>query len=382
MHQLLTTNRSNRQSQGENGLAIQRGYAINNPVPSVTASYQHARLVKRLVEKMNAPLPMISLLEAKNEGISLQPEHYTSGSHINLLCHSYVAALELRIEKLERRLDYAKSRKESVGNYESETVSPEAVDRRDSLAYIRDAIHRKAAKNRENSDLNSLVSDFGFMYVHQTTPILILTLITLRSVNATTRDFELAATNMTFARLVLAATVRDPIPPSVELNLPPRQVTNSIIQYFMANIHILFPCFPETALLTVADDIYHSDQRIIKDSDYWLFYMVLAIASTAQSKAIHDSYYDSGVEYLAKALKFGDRALAPGTIAQIQSLLLLTIYSTLDPAHFDSWHLIGFTARAVVDLGLHQDPPSSSVPDRTALDMRRRVFYSVYALDR
>ena len=80
--------------------------------------------------------------------------------------NSYVAALELRIEKLERRLDYAKSRKESVGNYESETVSPESTDRRDSLAYIRDAIHRKAAKTRENSDVNTLVSDFGFMYVY------------------------------------------------------------------------------------------------------------------------------------------------------------------------------------------------------------------------
>lgn len=203
-----------------------------------------------------------------------------------------------------------------------------------------------------------------------------------RSVNATTRDFELGANNMTFARLVLAATLREPVPPSVEINLPPKQVINSIIQYFMSNIYTLFPCFSETSIFTIADEIYQQDQRAIRDTDYWLFYMVLAIASTSQSTTIHDAYYDSGVEYLAKALKHGDRALVPGTVAQVQCLLLLTIYSMLDPAHFDSWHLIGVTARAVVDLGLHQDPPSSSVPDRSVLDMRRRVFYSVYALDR
>lgn len=39
------------------------------------------------------------------------------------------------------------------------------VDRRDSLASIRAAIHRKAARTREDHDVNSLVSDFGFLSV-------------------------------------------------------------------------------------------------------------------------------------------------------------------------------------------------------------------------
>lgn len=187
--------------------------------------------------------------------------------------------------------------------------------------------------------------------------------------------------NMTFARLVLAATLNDPVPPSVEINVPPRQATNAIVNHFLANIYTLYPCFSETALWTVIDDFYKQDNRMIKESDYWLMFMVLAIGSAAQSKTLHDAYYDTGVEYLAKALQHADRALAPGNVTQIQSLLLLTIYSMLDPAHFDTWHLIGFTARAVIDLGLHQDPPSSTL-DRAALDMRRRIFYCTYAMDR
>jgi hypothetical protein len=39
------------------------------------------------------------------------------------------------------------------------------AERRGSLATIRAAIHRKAARIREDSDVNSLVSDFGFLYV-------------------------------------------------------------------------------------------------------------------------------------------------------------------------------------------------------------------------
>lgn len=81
--------------------------------------------------------------------------------------NSYVAALELRIEKLERRLDYAKSRKDSVGQHEADgttNTNLTEAERRDSLAAIRAAIHRKAARNREDLDVNSLVSDFGILY--------------------------------------------------------------------------------------------------------------------------------------------------------------------------------------------------------------------------
>lgn len=38
-------------------------------------------------------------------------------------------------------------------------------NRKDSLAFIRAAIHRKAARTRENADVNSLVSDFGYLCV-------------------------------------------------------------------------------------------------------------------------------------------------------------------------------------------------------------------------
>ncbi|KAH7256995.1 fungal-specific transcription factor domain-containing protein [Fusarium tricinctum] len=280
---------------------------------------------------------------------------------------SYVAALELRIEKLEKRLQFAKSRKASVALHDTDAsaFNAQQMDRRDSLALIRAAIHRKAAQKRETSDVNSLVSDFGFL-----------------SVNATTRDFEPTSTNMTFARLVLAATTNDALPESPEIRLPPRQTAHALVQHYMDNVYSLFPCFSETALLTALDDLYQQDDRTIKDSDYWMVFMVLAIGSTAQSKRSQDTHYLTGLEYASRAMNHADGALTPGYVTQIQSLLLLTQYAMLDPAHFDSWHLIGFTARAIVDLGFHQDPPLSSVSDKSSLDMRRKIFYCAYALDR
>ena len=54
----------------------------------------------------------------------------------------------------------------------------------------------------------------------------------------------------------------------------------------------------------------------------------------------------------------------------------------MDPHHFDSWSLIGAASRAITDLGLHQDPPKGTPMLKGKLELRRRVFHCIYALDR
>ncbi|KAK0641669.1 fungal-specific transcription factor domain-containing protein [Cercophora newfieldiana] len=275
---------------------------------------------------------------------------------------SYVAALELRIEKLDRRLAYAKSRKASLSLHEADTgPPPEPNVRKDSLAAIREAMHRQEARKRENSDVNHLVSDFGYM-----------------SVNATTRDFDVS--NMTFARLVLAASVNVALPDPTTAKLPPKDTALSIVQFYMDNIYPLYPAFRRNHITSLLDELYKDPPQHLRSSESWAFWLVLAIGSAAQSRSTDDQHYRNGVEFIARALPHADRALMPGYVSQLQALLLLTQYSMLDPAHFDSWHLIGFTCRAVIDLGFHQDPPQGQPPDD--LEMRRRTFYCIYALDR
>jgi hypothetical protein len=47
--------------------------------------------------------------------------------------------------------------------HDDEAPPQEPTDRKDSLATIRAAIHGKAARKRETTDVNELVSDFGFL---------------------------------------------------------------------------------------------------------------------------------------------------------------------------------------------------------------------------
>ena len=191
---------------------------------------------------------------------------------------------------------------------------------------------------------------------------------------------------MTFARLVLAAATNDPLPEPRTTKLPPQQAAYATVQFYLSNIYPLYPIFSDTVLLALLDDVYKDkeDRRLVKSPEQWLFWMVLAIGSSTQSRNMQDEYYRNGVEFVSRALAHADRALRPGYVSQIQSLALLTQYSMLDPAHFDSWHLRGFTCRAVIDLGYHQDPsPTGALAiDKAALEIRRRIFYCVFALDR
>ena len=83
------------------------------------------------------------------------------------LGRSYVASLESRIEKLEKRVAYARARKASVVMAEAAgTISgTEPPDRRDSLAIIRSAVRGQFIRRRDSMDVDRLVSDFGYLYV-------------------------------------------------------------------------------------------------------------------------------------------------------------------------------------------------------------------------
>lgn len=187
---------------------------------------------------------------------------------------------------------------------------------------------------------------------------------------------------MTFARLILAAANNDQVPEADTFTLPPRSSVMILIQYYLDNIFALFPAFSETALLNALDAVYQKNGRPVTDFEHWLLYMVLAIAAAGQSRSNKDALYIDGVLWVSRALQYADSVLMPGYVSQIQALVLLVQYSMLDPAHFDSWQLIGFACRAVVDLGFHQDPPREQQTDKKMLEMRRRIFYCVYALDR
>jgi len=201
------------------------------------------------------------------------------------------------------------------------------------------------------------------------------------AVNATARDFYGFTTEMSYARLIRSASAKEPLPADLIKALPPKYAATPLIQHYLNNIFTLWPVFEEATLYSSVDAVYQQGDNA-KPWDRWSVRMVLAIACLSQSESRGDTHYSDAVGHMNAALENAEDVLHPGYVSSIQALILWTIYATMDPHHFDSWTLVGAASRAMVDLGIHQDPSKNVAMSRAKLEIRRRVYWCVYSLDR
>ncbi len=221
-------------------------------------------------------------------------------------------------------------------------------------------MHRKEA-----SDVDNLVGDFGFL-----------------SVNATSRDFHDFTATVSFARLLLAVS-QSADPGQVDTDtLPARHSITPIIEHYFETVFVLMPFFSETDFMASVSAVYAVAGRRAKPMDQWMVRMVLAIVAAQWSREYGDGNWRTAKQHVSAGLKHAEDVLHPGSIAGIQAILLLVQYSMLDPEMFSCWHLIGFASRVMVDLGLHKEPAAEIRMSKDELEMRRRVYYCVYTLDR
>jgi hypothetical protein len=190
---------------------------------------------------------------------------------------------------------------------------------------------------------------------------------------------------MSFARLVLcSATVKD-LPTATMFNkLPPREEAAALIQDCVRKVFTVYPFVAESIPFAALETAYQHDGRYCTPQDTWNLRLVLAIAYLGRSAQQGDDHYMQAVAHMAVALTQREAVLQPGSVNTVQALLLLVIYSLLDPAHFDCWYLVGVAARLMVDIGLHQELQggADSRLRSAQIETRRCVYYSVYALDR
>ena len=171
--------------------------------------------------------------------------------------------------------------------------------------------------------------------------------------------------------------------PKLEQNLlPPRYQAIPLIQHYLDRIYVLMPFFSETDFMSSVSAVYQDSGRFSKSSDHFILRMVLAISAASLSRSRSDSNMDEARRHASAAVDLVETVINPGSIATVQSLLLLTQYSLVDAEHFNCWDMIGVTSRAMVDLGIHQEPAADIKISKEQFEMRQRVYYCVFTLDR
>lgn len=203
-----------------------------------------------------------------------------------------------------------------------------------------------------------------------------------RSLNATSRDFHGFTRDMSFARLVLAISSLEEMPSNVNHPLPSRHAIMPFINHYLDNIYVLYPFFPETKLFASLDVLYQEGGCHANAIDHWHVRLVLAIALASLSRRRGDDKHRDAISHAATAFKWAEIVIQPGSLVGIQAILLLVLYATLDPHHFNSWYLIAVASRVMIDLGLHQDSADMSAMRDSDVQIRHRIYQSVYTLDR
>lgn len=126
-------------------------------------------------------------------------------------------------------------------------------------------------------------------------------------------------------------------------------------------------------------------ERLEPSFDFLVIYIILAISSTLGcAKSLNESrcvafseiLFREGTAHLSASLPF------PNELAGIQATLLILLYAEINPNCGNIWILTGAAMRSCVDLGLHREPSRGIIEEESAMELRRRVFWMAYCMDR
>lgn len=163
---------------------------------------------------------------------------------------------------------------------------------------------------------------------------------------------------------------------------PPTDIAGvKFIQAYFGNLHPLVPFLDRTEIFQLH---MKRNQLLAPNStkrwEAFKLFTVYAIGSAMQKTS--DRINSAAPEDLFRiALNFKDPGMESRSIRNIEGMMLLIIYNLRSTSSSTIWYLIGLAMRTAIDLGLHREINYLSLKYCEA-QARRRIFWSVYVLDR
>lgn len=178
----------------------------------------------------------------------------------------------------------------------------------------------------------------------------------------------------------LVTAVQGPLP------LPPHRTAVSLFQAYFETIQPQYPFLHEGSLRSALDELYRAgdDELVdgIRDASVrFQVFMVLAVSATVSTWRTKRQLY--GESYCLSALQYLDRIRIGTSLIGLQCMLLLLIFAMHCPhMQLNVWHLNYQCLAAVVDLGLQRQVTTSAGISLLEQELRTRVFWTVFSIDR
>ncbi|KAK1980165.1 fungal-specific transcription factor domain-containing protein [Colletotrichum cereale] len=164
--------------------------------------------------------------------------------------------------------------------------------------------------------------------------------------------------------------------------LPNKEHARQLAENYFDAINCQFPILHQPTFMSLLDQTY--DSGIDTDrgtTGAFQVFMVLALGSTVLSRRLRARL--PGESYCLSAMQYFDRVSVDSSIPGLQCLLLLTIFTMHSPnMRLNIWYLNYQCIAAVLDLGLKRDINTNSGISLLEQEMRTRIFWVVFSLDR
>ncbi|GJN77146.1 hypothetical protein PLIIFM63780_000635 [Purpureocillium lilacinum] len=143
---------------------------------------------------------------------------------------------------------------------------------------------------------------------------------------------------------------------------------------FFELVHPQYPVLHRPTFIATLNKLYEQGDQDPVSS--FQVYMVLAISCRLKSGL-------PGESYCMSALKYFDRLNVENSLQGLQCLILLTLFAMHSPSvRLNVWYLNYQCIAAVLDLGLQRDITTRSGISLLEQEMRTRIFWVVFTLDR
>lgn len=158
---------------------------------------------------------------------------------------------------------------------------------------------------------------------------------------------------------------------------------NRLARRYFTWINSAYPVLHECMFLTQLANC-RNGSREVTVVDHFQAKMVIAIslASISRPHLSNSEIGRAAHDFWKSATKTLHKVLSGKGIQRLQNILLLLQYTLLVPKGGNLWQLSGSAMRFATDLGLYAEPNPGQEFDPLALDLRRRLFWTCYCIDR
>lgn len=161
--------------------------------------------------------------------------------------------------------------------------------------------------------------------------------------------------------------------------MPSKEGAEFLCASYFDLIHIQFPILHQPTFMAMLDQMYTST-----DPDPVMAFQIFIVLAIGASVCPRRSRLGMlGDSYGITALKFFDQINVQNSLQGLQCLLLMSLFAIHNPsAKLSVWYLNYQCIACLLDLGLQRSIGTSSGVSLYEQEMRTRLFWSVYTLDR